>query len=232
MLALAVSLRRIAAAALLMLLPGLLVGQKRTKAPLYADDALVISNNLIQLRVPALFYINAFANEQYKSTALPILLGVRYERHFKNRTSFGAELEYNSWAPQEKGKIKDQHKPDQEKTIKFTPFVRFYLRSNGNRKKVFQGVNIIAGPTVLSIAQSLDPNSLSRSDYKYSQETILAFSISPGVQFNVGPHVTFGANYEAIFSGEQFHQEGYYKTDIGNGAGYLNVFKFYIGSRF
>ena len=228
-------MRKLYGLALLLCLPLLSYGQARNtgvrlKGPLYQDDVLLITQNLLQVRVEAPFYVYTYAAETYKDKYLPILLGLRYERLINAKIGFGIEFELNDFEAKKKETDPPADVPKDQQVIKVTPFLRGYYRKN--RKAIFRGFTYQVGPTLMNIQQSLDESGLPAKIYKFGPATVFGVSLGAGVQHTFGQVLTVGLSAEAIFCGEQFTQELYYKANIGNGAVYINPFKLYVGGRF
>ena len=224
--------------ALLLSLPLLSLAQVRNtgvklKGPIYADETLLITRNLLQVRVEAPFYIYSFANKSYDKGNTPVFLGLRYERLIKGKIGFGGEIESNSWDARVIGKTLPRDVPADQRVVRFTPYVKWYFRRR--KKELFRGANLHAGLTILNTQQVVDLASTKlagNSPYKFNSFTGPGLVLGGGLQHTFGEVVTIGASAEVIFFGQQFVQEGYGSVNIGNGAMFINPFKFYVGGRF
>lgn len=220
---------------LLACLPLLSFGQARNtgiklKGPLYQDNVLIITKNLLQVRLEAPFYAYSYVNETYKKkVGTPVLLGLRFERLVMGHTGFCIEMEYNSYDAKAVAGGPPENIPKDQSYFKIAPQVRQYIRKN--RKAIFRGLFVQGGPCLININQSLDETQIARA-YVFKPATLFGITAGLGVQHTFGQSVVIGAAADLTFCGEQFTQETLYRTDIGNGAMYLNPFKFYVGARF
>ena len=221
---------------LLACLPLLSFGQARNtgiklKGPLYQDNVLIITKNLVQVRLEAPFYAYSYVNETYKKkVSTPILLGVRYERLVAGHTAFCFELEYNSYDAKAVEGGPPVEVPKDQSYLKVSPIIRQYFRKD--RKAIFRGLFVQGGLSLISINQSLDETQLARRAYVFKPATLFGITAGLGVQHTFGQALVIGAAADVTFCGEQFTQETLYRTNVGNGAMYFNPFKFYVGARF
>jgi hypothetical protein len=226
--------------AFLMALPIFAFGQARNtgiklKGPLYQDAVLILTRTQVQVRAEIPFYAYSLAAETYKAKpSTPLLLGIRYERLGRADIGFGVELEYNGYTAKKNETDPELSTPRTQQTIKFSPMARKYFRSYRGRKNIFRGLFLQGGPTLMFIQQLLEDNLLPQKTgiWRYKSASIFGMSAGAGIQHTIGPNFTMGVAGEVIFGSQQFVQEGYTKRDIGNGALYINPFKFYIGARF
>jgi len=238
-------MKKILGLVLLLALPMLSYGQARNtgfkirlKGPIYQDAVLLIHKNLVQVRTEVPFYLISYSLDRYKNTpSTPTLLGLRYERLGASDIGLGFDLEYCSYQAyptqpkiMSKGEIPS---PKDQEVIKFAPYIKKYIRTN--RKAIFRGLYISGGLTYLSVKQVVDPNKVAlgkgANEY-FTHGDLLGASVGLGIQHTIGEYFCFGIGAEAILTSEQFQQETWIEADIGNGAAYLNAFKFYMGAHF
>jgi hypothetical protein len=177
------------------------------------------------------FYVYSYAQDRYKTTpSVPILLGLRYERLGASDIGLGADLEYVSYDSKKLETDAPKNIPKTQQIIKFSPYIKKYYRLN--RKAIFRGVALSGGLTYMSVSQIIDEAALLRKVYLYHRADVLGATLAINLQHTIGEYFSIGVGADATICGSQFTQETFIRTDIGNGAIYINPFKFYIGAHF
>jgi len=238
---------------LILLVPAASMAQQKVKnkGPMYEDESVIIYKNLLQIRLPVLFYGYTFAQNTYEKKHTPVLLGARYEHLLNSIMAIGGEIEYNYWNPlpaSVDAGSSTAHKspynrlPEKESLFRFTPGMRFYLRSHKNRKAFFRGFFVTPGVTVYSITQVVDgyrtqiaqrpyPDKI-QAPIVYKNSSGFGVSMSVGYSLVFRSGITASASLEGFACGDPFKQEGYLSKSVGNGTILLNPFRFYVGYRF